>query len=519
MIKTGVNKKRKTMDNKLLQLIYVVILVIELISIIAMVILRSVHYTMLNELQMLYYICYFVLEISLMYIYDGKLSMIRPPYNYNIIICYIFLIISYTSNVINYNKFSGLPQYILDFSLLISRYIFLLSHSPKFQSINYKTTRPYKIHDFLFGAFSIITIIINNSYSSSKSLFAINGIVLLLAKHIIDLIILYKIWMQLSAYNASKTPIIQIVNKDEAEQLLPSANPESVVVSILDNKTTETSNDFESKSNDKIRQRFGNKSNESSNRINKTMVIQSNLNADNNETKSPKSNRSSAAKSIKVIDEYKGNEAIQRQRAIYKKQHKLKQMQKFTKKIPPKPTNIDEYIDDDIKMLYQQLMECFNKNTHYIGIYGNHGGIDIEFIASKDSKITGQRIIDFKKSRVEGNGRIFYDLLWNDLEDKYVICVCFEYVDEYNGIQTKFQFNSLLNEMDCNHLYFQGECIENEQRISYFEMVCVSIRRRDINQRGTLLEYHNIKYSQDQPNYIRCINISTRRLNLLYNAK
>lgn len=151
--------------------------------------------------------------------------------------------------------------------------------------------------------------------------------------------------------------IIIINNKDERNQLLKDTHNESFVIPI-----------DESVIHEKIRQRLNAKqigtcSNDSKsdhhNRINSSFIVQSNSQYLKHQSKEKEVDRRSTIRDLM---------------SIYKKKHKAKQKQDGFTSIPPKPTNVEEYIDENINKIYEKFVECFAKyKTHYIGAcrFGN----------------------------------------------------------------------------------------------------------------------------------------------------
>ena len=132
----------------------------------------------------------------------------------------------------------------------------------------------------------------------------------------------------------------------------------------------------------------------------------------------------SAVVSLNRIKDYKGNEEMNELRKLYRKQYKMKQkLERLRKRsllnfpAPPKPKDIEEYMDDDTKYICKELKLCICKNTRYTGLanFGINGelGIEIEFTSDCDENgyITGKRVIHFKgMKQAIGRGRIWLDI-------------------------------------------------------------------------------------------------------------
>ena len=150
-------------------------------------------------------------------------------------------------------------------------------------------------------------------------------------------------------------------------------------------------------------------------------------------------------------------------------------------------------------------------------------GIEIEFNSvNQNGYIEGKRVYDFNRmNKIDGNGKIFVDVLWNKSIQTYVGCVCFEYSDYCNGEETKMQMNSLHNKNDFEHLYFGGDYFINSRHVGEFEIVCISMRSRSINQiKSTLSEYHEQSDGDnDVVPYVECINYSAHKINALYETR
>mmetsp|Transcript_41585 Transcript_41585/g.36776 ORF Transcript_41585/g.36776 Transcript_41585/m.36776 type:complete len:178 (-) Transcript_41585:84-617(-) len=132
-----------------------------------------------------------------------------------------------------------------------------------------------------------------------------------------------------------------------------------------------------------------------------------------------------------------------------------------------------------------------------------------------------------------GRGRIWLDVAWNG--HKYCPCTKFEWIDEGEGVTTKFEFNSVKHEIDVDHSFFQGKCIRYPSDLDpnkrstklimhegYFDFVCVSARRRNI-RRNSLLQYHTLDINEmddDElkkvPKYVRRMSAYTEKIDQLY---
>eukprot|EP01083_Nonionella_stella_P066082 173771_1 len=518
-------KKRKVMDGKLLK--FSLLTIIEVILISYVICIKWIYdfhlpYLNLNVSRMLYLICFMMFGAILIHRNNGKFSFM-PTFNYPSI-SFIFLFSSYLSHfsVVGTNSNIGFNGYLTDLLYFLSRYIFLLIHLSKYEQIHY--TLRYKIHCASFGVFMLDTFI-----ASVSNLYHINHIYtlcfVLFVKYTVDIIIVCKIVMQLrTAHHA----IHYVDTKDQG--LKPTSTSK-----------TDDNNDCKCSSKDAIqtvRSRFGHGSHTTvanTNRIgiNKAKVEQ-------NEKGERK--RRSSIDSLKIIDEYRGNDKIKYLRLVYQKQHKRKKRSKRSDEttkakeiktrakprlrriVPPKPTYIDSYIDERVKQLYNDFTECFGANkSHYVGMCGDHG-IEIKFVSNINGNVKGKRVINFRSMKdIEGEGKVFMDAVWNDCAEEYVGGVCFQYVDIYDGVETKLELNSVAHETDCDHLYFEGNYFVNGQCIGSFNMTCVSIRRRDISKRRqTLLEYHGENQGEtedmDMPKYLACIHDSTHTIDSLYHG-
>lgn len=207
---------------------------------------------------------------------------------------------------------------------------------------------------------------------------------------------------------------------------------------------------------------------------------------------------------------------------------------------PPKPKDIEKYMDDHTRYICKELKLCICKNTRYTGLanFGPNGelGIEIEFTSNYDDDgyIKGKRVIHFKgMKQAIGKGRIWKDLSWNG--HKYVPCTKFEWIDEGEGVTTKFEFNSAKHEIDVDHSFFQGICMRYPSNLDpkrrntklimhegFFDFVCVSARRRSI-RRNSLLQYHTLdinEMSQNElekvPKYVRRMSAYTEKIDQLY---
>eukprot|EP01083_Nonionella_stella_P195285 719471_1 len=257
----------------------------------------------------------------------------------------------------------------------------------------------------------------------------------------------------------------------------------------------------------------------------------------------------SAVQSLQRVDEYKGNDEINNLRKLYKQQFKMKQkLERLRKRsllsfpAPRKPKDITELIDDKTSYICKELQQCICKNTRYTGLanFGPNGelGIEIEFTSDCDENgyITGKRVIHFKGlKQAVGRGRIWIDLYWNG--HKYVPCTKFEWIDEGEGVTTKFTFDSYKHEIDVDHSFFQGNCVRYPSDLDprkrstklimhegFFDFVCVSARRRNI-RRNSLLQYHTLDINEmDEnelekvPKYVRRMSAYTEKIDQLYEA-
>ena len=175
----------------------------------------------------------------------------------------------------------------------------------------------------------------------------------------------------------------------------------------------------------------------------------------------------SAVTSLKKIQDYKGNQEMNDLRKLYRKQYKMKQkIERLRKRsllnfpAPPKPKNVEEYMDEHTKYICKELKLCICKNTRYTGLanFEKNGelGVEIEFTSDCDENgyLTGKRVIHFKgMKQAIGRGRIWLDLAWNG--NKYCPCTKFEWIDEGEGVTTKFEFNSVQHEIDVDHSFFK----------------------------------------------------------------
>ena len=192
------------------------------------------------------------------------------------------------------------------------------------------------------------------------------------------------------------------------------------------------------------------------------------------------------------------------------------------------------------RYILKELRLCICRSTRYTGLanFGPNGelGIEIEFTSDCDADgfIAGKRVIHFKgMKQAEGRGRIWSDVAWNG--EQYVGCARFEWVDEGDGITTKFEFDSVKHEIDVDHSFFQGTAVRypsdcdprrrNTQLImhhGFFDFVCVSARRRNI-RRNSLLQYHTLdinEMSENElekvPKYVRRMSAYTEKIDQLY---
>ena len=250
-----------------------------------------------------------------------------------------------------------------------------------------------------------------------------------------------------------------------------------------------------------------------------------------------------------IIGEYKGNEDIKILKSKYMKQYKKKKKRMSLSVIPSKPTNIDSFMNAKINCLHEELCEYVSGRTHYIGMaeFGDNKEvcIEIKFASNENGVITGKRTSIGNGNEIDGTGRIYKDVIWSEESKKYEGCIKFEWTDKdkkQNDLVTKLIFNSKADYMDMDHLYFEGQCYQyaadlnlsddvdmegltNMDGISKgcFNMVCVSMRKRNIAKRNGLLKYHEIEIwkmddeeLQSIPKYIKCMNITSVKMHQCY---
>jgi len=236
-------------------------------------------------------------------------------------------------------------------------------------------------------------------------------------------------------------------------------------------------------------------------------------------------------------------------RELYMKQHKMKQkLDRLRNRSllhfpsPPKPQNIEPFLNEKVKYVCKELKLCIQKNTRYTGL-GNFGpngelAIEIEFTSNCDENgyMTGSRVYNFNRGKVtKGKGRIWNDVYWNG--HKFEGCVKFEYMDEANNVTTQFEFDSIQHEIDVDHSFFQGKCVRYPSNLDpskrntklimhegYFDFICVSARRRNI-RRNSLLQYHTLDVDamdddelKQVPKYVRRMSAYTEKIDQLYDS-
>eukprot|EP00484_Ammonia_sp_Unknown_P000461 CAMPEP_0197022486 /NCGR_PEP_ID=MMETSP1384-20130603/3352_1 /TAXON_ID=29189 /ORGANISM="Ammonia sp." /LENGTH=1121 /DNA_ID=CAMNT_0042450541 /DNA_START=89 /DNA_END=3454 /DNA_ORIENTATION=+ len=276
-------------------------------------------------------------------------------------------------------------------------------------------------------------------------------------------------------------------------------------------------------------------------------VTRSQLEDINEDTELKEEKKRSAAASIKKIADYEGDEEMARLRDLYKKQFKMKQkLERLRKRsllhfpAPPRPKDVDKYLDEHTKYITKELQSCICKNTRYTGIanFGPNGelGIEMEFTSDCDENgyITGKRVAHFRRMKQAiGQGRVWMDVMWNG--HKYVPCCKFEWTDEADGIVTKFEFNSVKHELDVDHSFFAGDCVRYPSDLDpkkkstklimhqgFFDFVCVSARRRTI-RKNSFVQYHTLDVNEmndDElekvPKYVRRMSAYTEKIDQLY---
>jgi len=251
--------------------------------------------------------------------------------------------------------------------------------------------------------------------------------------------------------------------------------------------------------------------------------------------------------SLMKIANYRGNDDMLKLTKLYKEQHKMKKKLERLRKhsllklpAPPKPQNVEDFIDNHTRYVCKELQVCMCRNTRYIGIanFGPNGemGIEIEFKSDADEKgyLKGKRVPSYRKgSHSVGVGRIWADIDWNG--HKWVPCCKFEWKDESDGITTKLEFNSVKHEIDVDHSFFEGVCVRYPsdlnpkrrttkliQHEGFFDFVCVSARRRTI-RKNSLLQYHTLDINemnddelQKVPKYVRRMSAYTEKIDQFY---
>eukprot|EP01083_Nonionella_stella_P081752 225373_1 len=247
--------------------------------------------------------------------------------------------------------------------------------------------------------------------------------------------------------------------------------------------------------------------------------------------------RHSVRRSSVIINEYKGNNDIWILKKKYMEEYGKKNDTK-TGQIPAKPRDISVFDCDYTNGLYSEMCEYICAHTHYVGMAefadDKEMCIEIVFTANNEGRVEGIRMIVGGKSGVsEGKGRIYKDVRWNSDCNAYEGCVRFEWMDVCRDeMVTKLVFNTSQNYFDMKHLYFEGQCYqyekgkeEEEVRKGVFNMVCVSMRKRNMRKRDALLKYHQVdiwsmshQQLQTIPKYIKCINITAVKMHKIYTA-
>eukprot|EP01084_Bolivina_argentea_P226200 382108_1 len=261
-----------------------------------------------------------------------------------------------------------------------------------------------------------------------------------------------------------------------------------------------------------------------------------------NKDKTPKSVRS-AHKSGNIIKKYNGNNDIAILMKKYIKQYNdNKKMKKYS--IPVKPTNINEYMNERVNILYKELCE-YSDHTNYVGMceweHNEETCLEFQFRTNNSGNITGERILIGSAITINGNGEIFRDVIWNENKNEYEGCIMFEWIDKYNNTVTKLMFNTNENYFDLEHLYLEGKCYQHSSdlgdinvenifksnksksiRKGIFKIVAVAIKKRDLLKRNGLLQYHEIDDGDKKkeelekvPKYIKCMNYTSVKMQQL----
>merc|ERR1712129_123717 len=181
----------------------------------------------------------------------------------------------------------------------------------------------------------------------------------------------------------------------------------------------------------------------------------------------------------------------------YMKQHKLKHSVP-TQAIPPKPTDVGRFMTARINAQYEELCDYVTSHTHYIGMAefsdNSEQCIEIKFASNEKGKLFGKRISICNGYEIDGHGKIYRDVEWDDERREYVGCLKFEWMDvdkKKNGLKMQLFLNTQRDYLDLDHLYFEGQCASGDKH-GCFNLVCVSMRKRHCDKRNGLLQYHEV---------------------------
>jgi len=173
-------------------------------------------------------------------------------------------------------------------------------------------------------------------------------------------------------------------------------------------------------------------------------------------------------------------EKIRRQRSnlkelyqLYKRQYKEKtekereparKRNEMIVQLPPKPIRNIADFSTGCKSVLKAVGRSICEGSRFTGaaLFENQTTevaleLDITSDRNELGEFSGKRIpFDNVLGVCDGKGRLWCDMIWNEQKQQYQEGVCFRWTDEQQGVMTVFDFNSVCDQLDIKHSFYEG---------------------------------------------------------------